>query len=84
MKTYLTLSAIVILILKNPTYDEKVPLCRRIATGEMVPCYSSQKIDEAQRILGSKYDRDFIISIEINRGKFKNAKALADWIRYGD
>ena len=62
------------------------PLCLRVETGVMVPCYSDAKINAAQSILrrrGEHVDRDFIISIEVNEGKFRNAKALADWISWG-
>lgn len=48
------------------------------------PLWSEKKIETAYKILQGRYDRDYIISIEMNRGKFKDAKALADWIRYGD
>ncbi len=62
------------------------PLCVRMETLAMVPCYSDGKIDAAQKILrrrGHRVDRDFIVSVEVNEGKFRDAKALADWITWG-
>lgn len=70
------------ILLPNLAFAE-VPTCLRVYTGEKVPCYSQTKIDEAQAILkrrGKFVDKDYIISIEMNRGTFDSARALADWI----
>lgn len=59
-----------------------VPLC--MGQSGLVPCWSAEKIEQSYHLLHGKYDRGYIASIEMNRGKFSSAKALADWIRYGD
>jgi len=79
------LAAFVILMIAGGA-AHAAPLCLRMETGAMVPCYSDAKIDAAQKILrgrGQRVDRDFIVSVEINEGKFRDAKALADWISWG-
>ena len=86
MKASLTLSAIVNLILLT-TAHAQVPQCVRVATGQMVDCYEPAKIKEAYQTLkrrGIRTSHGYIISIEMNRGKFESAKALADWIERGD
>ncbi len=68
------------LLLVLSSASAQVPYCLRVDTGEMVPCYSAEKVDAALAIArryGSHADRDFVISIEMNRGIFPDAKALA-------
>ncbi len=67
------------------TTANAAPLCQRVDTGEMVPCYSDVKIDAAMAIIkrrGGVPDRDFVISIEMNRGEFVNARELADSVMH--
>ena len=59
------------------------PLCLHMSTGAMVQCWDDAKIDAALAIIrrrGGDADRDFIISIEVNRGKFATARELARYI----
>ena len=57
-----------------------VPLCG----AKQVPCWSQEKIDKAYQLLNGKYDKDYIASIEMSRGKFRSAQELAEWIVSGD
>ena len=85
MTARLALAAAAILL--ATAASQAAPLCDRVGTGRMVPCWSDAKIDAAVTILqrrGEPRDRDYVISIEMNRGKFASARALADWISYGD
>lgn len=62
----------------------KAPLCQHVETGEMVQCWNAAKIDTALAILAKRsirVDLDYVVSIEMNRGKFRDAKALAYWIQ---
>ena len=81
MKKILLIAALI-----SPAHAE-VPKCVRVSTGQLVPCFSQEKIDAAYHTLrnrGIKASKDYIVSIEMNRGKFESAKALADWIERGD
>lgn len=62
------------------------PLCVRLATGQMVPCWSDAKIDAAMRIVLRHRSvknvaelRDALISYEVNRGRFASARELAEF-----
>ena len=76
-----------ILLATTLTAHAQVPQCVRVATGQTVDCYEPAKIEEAYQTLkrrGIRTSHGYIISIEMNRGKFESAKALADWIECGD
>lgn len=57
------------------------PQCQVVATGELAPCYSNGKIDRAVELLGGSADRDYVISVEMNRGQFATAEELAAAVR---
>lgn len=70
----------------SPGAMAQVPDCQRVATGAMVPCWDVIKIEKARAILakrGIRVGHDYVVSIEMNRGKFRDAKALAHWIEWG-
>lgn len=81
MKKLLLIAALI-----SPAHAQ-VPQCVNVTTNQRVDCYSQEKIDAAYLTLrnrGIKASKDYIVSIEMNRGKFVSAKALADWIERGD
>lgn len=75
-----------LLILTASAAVHATPLCSRVGTGLMVPCWSDAKINAAVRIVLRHRSvknvgelRDTLISFEINRGKFASAAELASF-----
>lgn len=62
----------------------ETPLCKRVEDNSLVPCYSADKVVRAVELMKRRGVRvDYVVSIEMNRGAFPNANALADYILSG-